>query len=56
MDPAGAGAGAAALAVVSADWVSDFAQPANMNRAAIPAAETDRGLLEKRLIEKDLRI
>jgi hypothetical protein len=51
-DAAGVGAAAAAFAVVSADWVSDFAQPANMTDAAIPAAATAKGFLENRLIEK----
>jgi hypothetical protein len=35
--------------------VSDFAQPANMNRAAIPAADAAKGL-ENRLIEKEVLI
>jgi hypothetical protein len=51
-----AGVGAEAFAVVSADWVSGFAQAANMTSAAIAAAGTAKGLLEKRLIEKGLLI
>jgi hypothetical protein len=46
----------AALAAVSAGGVSDFAHPVNMNRAAIPAADAAKGLLENRLIEKELLI
>jgi len=53
---AGAGAPEAALAAVSAGGVSDFAHPVNMNRAAIPAADAAKGLLENRLIEKELLI
>jgi len=53
---AGAGVAAAALAVVSAAWVSGFAQPANMNNAALAAADTTNDLLETRLMENELLI
>jgi hypothetical protein len=53
---AGVGAAAAALAAVSADFVSVFAQPTNRNTAAIPAAEAAVSLLETRLMENGVLI
>jgi hypothetical protein len=47
---------AAVLAVVSEGWASGLAHPANTSNAAIPAADTTKGLLERRLIETELLI